>query len=322
MFKNTKLIFSLLVTYIVLQFLWWETLLVKQSNEIISQQQQLIALSTPNFTDANVQIETLENKKTTRVYMIVGEGTVFLLILLYGIHLVRKSIRKETQLNNQQKNFILSVSHELKTPLAATKLQLQTMLKHELSRDKQETLLNNALTENNRLHKLIDNVLIANQIEGNTLSIQKTAVNFSDYLYQTIHQYFPEQLKNHFITTDIASGIQLSIDKDLFPSIIINLIENAIKYSTAEPNIAVSLKQQSDMVILEVADNGIGVVVSEREKIFEKFFRSGDEDTRKSKGTGIGLYLVKSICDLHQSKIAVMSNEPQGSIFQISFKNV
>ena len=320
MFKNTRLIFSVLVTYVVLQFLWWETLLVKQSNEIISQQQKLIALSVSDFNEASQQIEQLESKKNTRVYMIVGEGTVFLLILLYGIHLVRKSIRKETQLNNQQKNFILSVSHELKTPLAATKLQLQTMLKHELSRDKQEMLLNNALAENNRLHKLIDNVLIANQLEGNNLTIQKTEVNFSEYLLSLSHQYFSEHIKNKTLTLDIEPNIHYSLDKDLFPSVIINLVENAMKYSTDNIHVLIRLKKLNSAIVLEVCDNGIGIHESERDKVFEKFYRSGDEDTRKTKGTGIGLYLVKSICELHQSKISIMPNTPKGSVFQILFK--
>jgi signal transduction histidine kinase len=319
-FKNTKLIFSLLVTYIVLQFLWWETLLVKQSNEIISQQQHIIALSTSDYNEASIKIEALEKKKNLRVYMIVGEGTVFLLILLYGIHLVRKSIRKETQLNNQQKNFILSVSHELKTPLAATKLQLQTMLKHDLSRDKQETLLNNALTENNRLHKLIENVLIANQIEGNTISINRTELNFSEYLSNLIYQYFSEQIKNKTIELDIEPNIHFSLDKDLFPSVIINLVENAIKYSTENIKVLIQLKKANGTIVLEVRDNGIGINETERDKVFEKFYRSGDEETRKTKGTGIGLYLVKSICELHHAKILVMSNVPKGSIFQILFK--
>lgn len=320
MFKNTRLIFSVLVTYIVLQFLWWETLLVKQSNEIISQQQKLIALSVSDFDKASQQIEQLESKKNTRVYMIVGEGTVFLLILLYGIHLVRKSIRKETQLNNQQKNFILSVSHELKTPLAATKLQLQTMLKHELSRDKQEMLLNNALAENNRLHKLIDNVLIANQLEGNNLTIQKTEVNFSEYLSSLIHHYFSEYIKNKTLTLEIEPNIHYSLDKDLFPSVIINLVENAFKYSTNNIHVLIRLKKLNSAIVLEVCDNGIGIHETERDKVFEKFYRSGDEDTRKTKGTGIGLYLVKSICELHQAKISIMSNTPKGSVFQILFK--
>lgn len=320
MFKNTRLIFSLLVTYVVLQFLWWETLLVKQSNEIISQHQKLIALSVSDFDKASQQIEQLESKKNTRVYMIVGEGTVFLLILLYGIHLVRKSIRKETQLNNQQKNFILSVSHELKTPLAATKLQLQTMLKHELSRDKQEMLLNNALAENNRLHKLIDNVLIANQIEGNTLNINRTELDFSDYISSLMNQYFSEQLKNNTISLDIESNIVNSIDKDLFPSIMINLVENALKYSGDVVKVIVRLKKLNGQIALEVCDYGIGIPDEEKEKVFEKFYRSGDEDTRKSKGTGIGLYLVKSICDLHHAKISIIPNVPKGSIFQILFK--
>ena len=132
--KRTVLIFSIFVSYIIFQFLWWEVLLVKQSNEIIKEKQNLVALSSTNFNTILKDIEDLESKKIKRVYMIVGEGTVFILILLFGIIKVRSSIKKEIELNEQQKNFILSVSHELKTPIAASKLQIQTLLKHELNR--------------------------------------------------------------------------------------------------------------------------------------------------------------------------------------------
>jgi hypothetical protein len=152
------------VGYIVLQFLWWEILLVRQSNAIITLKQNIAALSSTDDSIILRDIEFLQQKKIKQVYMIVGEGTVFLLIMLFGIYKVRKSIKREAELANQKSNFILSVSHELKTPIAATKLQLQTLLKHELERDKQKELLNNALTETVRLHKLVDNVLMANQI--------------------------------------------------------------------------------------------------------------------------------------------------------------
>jgi two-component system phosphate regulon sensor histidine kinase PhoR len=319
MSKRTSLIFTVLVGYIVLQFLWWEVLLVRQSNENIYKEQKIAALSTIDPGIITRDIALLEKKKMMRVYMIVGEGSVFLLILLFGITLVRRSVKRENELANQQKNFILSVSHELKTPIAASKLQLQTLLKHELDRDKQKQLLSNALNETERLHKLVDNVLLANQIENDNLALQKETLDLSMLLQNTLGRYFQAQLDSGVLRYDIEPGMMYSGDKDLLPSVFINLIENALKYSFETIEVSVVLKAQNGKPLLEVKDQGCGITTAEKQKIFEKFFRSGDEDTRKTKGTGIGLYIVKRICALHQAKITVLGNQPKGSVFQVQF---
>ena len=319
MSKRTSFIFFVLVGYIVLQFLWWEVLLVRQSNAIISLKQNLAALSSSDDQIILRDIAALQHKKATQVYMIVGEGTVFLLILLFGVYRVRKSVRKESELANQQSNFILSVSHELKTPIAATKLQLQTLLKHDLDREKQKELLNNALNETSRLHKLVDNVLMANQIENNNLSIQKENLNLSELIETTLHRYFADYIKNKNIVLQIEKDIYYQGDKELLPSIIINLTENAIKYSFDAIDIDVVLKTINHKPLLEIKDAGCGISDNEKGHIFQKFFRSGSENTRKTKGTGIGLFIVKSICDLHQIQIKIINNQPTGSIFQIQF---
>lgn len=299
--------------------MWWEVLLVKQSNEIIKEKQNLVALSSTNFDSILKDIEELESKKNKRVYMIVGEGTVFMLILLFGVVKVRSSIIKEIDLNEQQKNFVLSVSHELKTPIAASKLQIQTLLKHELTRDKQVELLTNALEETERLNKLVENVLIANQLGNKNLSFHKEEFNFSKLIEQTVTRYFSNYLANHTLALNINENVFIKGDKDLVQSVIINLVENAIKYSFDEIHIAVNLKYENNKAVLQISDKGIGIADDEKEKIFDKFYRSGSEETRKTKGTGIGLFIVKGICDLHQATINVLSNKPSGSVFVIEF---
>ncbi len=320
MSKKTTIIFSVLVGYIVVQFLWWEVLLVKQSNELISEKQNLVALSSSDDSLIMRKIKELENKKTLRLYMTVGEGTVFLLILLFGIHQVRKSVKKENELSTQQNNFILSVSHELKTPIASTKLQLQTLLKHELDREKQIQLLHNALKETDRLHKLVDNVLLVTQVENKNNTSDLKPINLSDLIEHTVNRYFEMYIENKWLKLNISPNLLIQGDKDLLPSLIINLIENAIKYSYETLQISLTLKAENTKVLFEVSDQGCGIPDSEKEKIFEKFYRSGNEDTRKTKGTGIGLFIVKQICNVHQASITVSDNKPNGSILKIEFK--
>lgn len=318
--KRTVLIFSIFVSYIVFQFLWWEVLLVKQSNEIIQEKQNLVALSSTNYDSILQDIQELESKKLKRVYMIVGEGTVFMLILLFGIMKVRRSIKKEIDLNDQQKNFILSISHELKTPIAASKLQIQTLLKHELDRDKQIDILTHALDETERLNKLVENVLTANQLNTKTNSLHKENFNFSALIDSIGKRYFSTLIKNQSLKIYCEENCVIYADKELVQSVVVNLIENAIKYSFDHIHVSVSLARVGQAFILEVADQGIGINEIEKEKIFENFYRSGNEDTRKTKGTGIGLFLVKTICDLHQASIAVLPNQPSGSIFKVEFQ--
>lgn len=254
-----------------------------------------------------------------QVLMIVGEGTVFLLLLLFGLFKVRQAHTKELELNQQQKNFLLSITHELKTPIATTKLQLQTMQKHTLSPDKQQELIKHALTETERLNSLIDNVLLANRLDSGEYLFKKENKNISQLINDLLKRYYKAQLDKNEIITDIEEEIYLKIDGHIFPSIIINLIDNAIKYSFQSKTILVFLTKQKNKIILTVTDSGSGIPEKEREKIFHKFYRVGNEDTRATKGTGLGLYIVKYIVENHQGKISARENKPQGSIFEIHF---
>lgn len=312
--NRSKLIITILFGYIIMQFLWWEVLLVRQTTQISNEQQKLMEITSTDAGSLEKQIADLQYKKQNRIYMIVGEGTVFLLLLLYAFYRIRKASNKEIELVTQQKNFLLSVTHELKTPIAATKLQLQTLLKHkQLSAEQQEQLLTNAVNETNRLNRLIEDVLLANSADKE-LQLNKETLNLSELTSETVSNYFSG--KN--VKTKIENGISASADKLLFPSLIINLTENALKYSPENSEVQVSLNKQDGKINLSVSDLGSGIPDSEKQKIFEKFYRIGNEETRKAKGTGLGLYIVQKIVEAHNGKIEVTDNKPNGSVFKVS----
>lgn len=302
-----------------MQFLWWEILLVKHSNAVISLKQNIAALSSSDEQIIKRDIEILQQHKTWQVYMIVGEGTVFLLILLYGVYQVRKSIKNETELGRQKNNFVSSISHELKTPIAATKLQLQTLLKHDLERNKQVEFLESALKETNRLQKLVENILFVNQLENTILNAQKQVFNLSELIEENVQRYFLSYYQDKKINLNVTKNLSYNGDKEMISSIIINLIENAIKYSFENIAVEIELIENNNKIELTVKDNGSGIEDSDKIKIFQKFYRTGNENTRKTKGTGLGLYIVKSICDLHQINISVKNNTPNGTVFKLIF---
>jgi len=313
------IILALLFTYVILQFLWWEILLVKQNGQIINEKQKIVELSVANESQLLAEIEKLHQKKKTQTVMIVGEGTVFLLLLLFGVYKIKQAQDKENELNRQQNNFFLSITHELKTPIAATKLQLQTLQKQKLDVEVQQGLIRNALEENERLNALIDNVLLASRMESGQFTYNLQSQNVSDLVVQILNRYYQKELQSEEIKTNIETGKHSLIDEGAFTSLLTNLVDNALKYSPDKKQILVSLVKKENKHILGVSDNGIGIGKTDKEKIFEKFYRAGNEETRRSKGTGLGLYIVKKLVNGQQAKITVRDQQPNGTIFEVQF---
>jgi len=250
--------------------------------------------------------------------MIIGEGAVFFALLLIGIVQVRRSLRKEMQLARQQSNFLLSVTHELKSPIASARLQMETLLLRDISKEKQKEILTNAINETDRLNALVENLLLAAQIEKNSFSVHKQNMDISEYLVKLLSG--PAVAAKHKLQLVIQPGIHLNADRVNFASIVLNLVDNACKYSSADSSVIVELKKQNNCVILNVKDEGKGIPDEEKKHVFDKFYRIGNEETRSTKGTGLGLYIVKHLVEEHNGTIKISDNKPKGTCFQIEFK--
>lgn len=320
--SRSILILSILFGYILLQFLWWEVLLVKQNDKIIGEKQKLMELTSTNAEQLKQDVLILHHKKNMQTLMIVSEGTVFLLLLLFGIYKIKQAYDKETFLNSQQKNFFLSITHELKTPIAATKLQLQTLQKQKLAENIQQELIANALLETERLNMLIDNVLLASRLETGEFITKKEKQNLGEFIGTILKRYYKNELAGGELTYTAATEVNEEIDVNAFPSVVTNLVDNALKYSRDRKEICVELQNNKGSALLRVSDKGCGISDEDKIKVFSKFYRAGNEETRNSKGTGLGLYIVKYILNKHNASIKIKDNQPCGSIFEIQFYEV
>lgn len=296
--RQATIIFYILSVYVVVQFLWWGFHLIELTSAI-TEESELIS---------------------KRVTMVIGEGIVFLLILLLGHWQIRRSIKKQMMLDQDQRNFMLSVTHELKTPLAANKLYLQTISKRDLDASKKQELIDKAIEENKRLEHMIDKILNATRLENKSMELSIEPVDLKELVSQ-IKERFQSFYPGLEVTLDIHPKTTLNADLFLLETVLNNLIENAIKYSDVK-KIEVYAANSDSGITFGIKDHGHGVPVEIRDQIFRKFYRSGDEDTRTTKGTGLGLYIVKQICDLHGWSITCLTNDPKGSNFQINAKNV
>lgn len=313
--KRYIIILSVVFGYIILQFIAWEIMFVRKTDEITELKQKLTELSSTNNEQIAQQVNELHEKKKKQVIMIVGEGTVFLLLLLLGIYKIKQILDKEQELAFRQKNFFLSITHEFKTPITAVKLQLQTLLKHNLDQDKQHGLLENAVKETERLNSLIDNLLIASRLESGQFNFVKEKTDLSSLSEYVLTRYFALEIEKKQLTLDIQKGVIAQVDIASFPSVITNLVSNAIKYSPDQKSIKYQLLTEGGAIILKVSDNGIGISNEEKEKVFDRFYRSGNEETRRSKGAGLGLYITDFIVKNHGGNIAVQDNLPKGTTF-------
>ena len=255
-------------------------------------------------------LQQLEEERFQQRNIWLYQSILLLVLVASGIYGVYYSIDSIYQLNKRQNNFLLSVTHEFKTPIAAIRLMLQTSKNPKVKEEKKAELIENSIQNTFRLEELAENMLVSMQIENDKYQYALSKIDLSEMLNQVIDN---QSIKGE-ITGTIEPGITLTGDGFIMRMVANNLIENAFKYSNNQP-IEVNLYMQGTKKVLEVKDIGVGIAKEDYKKIYKKFFRVQDEETRTTKGTGLGLFIVKQAVERHSGKVAVMANKPRGSVF-------
>jgi len=323
--KRSLLFFYVLMGYIFIAFVWWMLLLMKISDESFTEKRDLLQLnysyrnqSSDSFEQSK-ELKQIEEERKRKIYMIFGEGSFFLAVLIVMTWMMHRSLRREAEVAQQQKNFLLSITHELRSPIASSKVAMQTLEKHkELPTEKRNTLLTNSLHDMERLQGLVENLLLAAKIEDHSFSIGYETCDLSEIVLQVVQKLQTTTAFDRKFTMNVQPEIVVLGDRMGLTSVITNLVENAIKYSSGDSAITISLNDENDQVVFRIADNGLGIPDAEKKKIFQKFYRVGHEETRKTKGTGLGLYIVKKILSLHRGSVIVKDNQPHGTIFEVA----
>jgi K+-sensing histidine kinase KdpD len=319
-FKKKRLaiitiVYWFLLSYLIAALAWWFIELWQQNNEMYLFKKELLLQNDPSYP---LMIQRITEERDLNNAQYIGEGMMFLLLTLAGAIFVYRATRRQIRLNNQQQNFMMAVTHELKTPIAITKLNLETLNRHQLDADKQKKIIDNTLQETNRLNDLCNNILLSSQLDAGGFSLNKEHSNLSGIVTE-ITDNFQQRFPKRKITRDIKDNLYYQADHLLLQLALNNLIENALKYSPAEKNIHVSLSDDDNNLRISISDEGQGIPDIEKKKIFDKFYRIGDENTRKAKGTGLGLYLTQKIVEDHQGSVFVTDNIPTGSNFVVLF---
>lgn len=321
-----RLFSNVVIVYMLLCLAWWSFLLFTKNRDAFISKAELAKL----VMIANQEVETdqaflespiykeLLKKYQRQEWMILGEGLVFAIVLVIGIWVINRGYNQQVNTAQLSRNFLLSITHELKSPIASIQLVLETLKKRQLNEEQIKKLSHNALQDTNRLNTLVNDLLLAAKVETAYQPHIET-ISLSRLLPELIAKLQHRHPTASFDFRQSKEDIEVAGDLTGITSVAINLLENAVKYShQTKPVIITSIREVGEKISIQFADNGIGISDKEKNKVFERFYRVGNEDTRQTKGTGLGLYIVDQIIKAHQGSIKVSDNTPQGSIFTIS----
>jgi two-component system, OmpR family, sensor histidine kinase CiaH len=304
----------LLLLYILAALVWWFIALENQNKQMTSYKLSELVRTDPKYQE---KYDTLVNEKQRKTTQYISEGITFLALIILGAIFMYRAVRRQFTLQRQQENFMMAITHELKTPIAVAKLNLETLQKHQLDESKRQKLINMTLQETNRLNTLASNFLVSAQLESGR-PVEKEELNFSDLVKNSADEFrqrYPERTWN----IEVADDVELTGDALLLQILVNNLIENAVKYSPPGTPVTILLEEDEHTITLRVKDEGSGIPVHERTDVFKKFYRIGSEQTRSTKGTGLGLYICRKIADDHEAAIRIQDNNPHGAVFIVRF---
>lgn len=320
-----RLLSYAVIAYMMMAFGWWSILLFTKNRDAFEAKRDLLRLGmvaeglvhTDEEFYASSKFQFLARQYRRQEYMILGEASVFVVSLVMGIWFINRGYHKEMMAAQQRRNFLLSITHELKSPIASIQLVLETFLRRSLAKEQTERLTNNALKETERLNVLVNDLLLSAKLET-AYTPHNEPLDLGELLEDLITK-LRDKYPNAQFLVDVAQDLPYFFgDKMGMTSVALNLLENAVKYSGESPVVKTRLVQKNNQfLLLEVSDEGIGIADKEKKRVFDKFYRVGSENTRTTKGTGLGLYIVDQIVKAHRGKISIRDNQPRGTVFSI-----
>jgi len=282
-------------------------------------------MQTPTFAGLRLMLRSRERSIEQEIerWKLAKIGLIGFIDLMLGagLFLVYSNVRREVHLSRLKSDFVANVSHELKTPLALIRLFAETLeLGRAASEEKKQQYYRVINKESHRLTQLINNILDFSRIEAGRREYRMAPAELQRVVEDVVEAYrFPIEQQGFELEVELAEGLpEIEVDEEAIGQALINLINNAIKYSRDDKHIGIALRRDGERIRLEVRDRGIGIAKAEQKKIFEKFYRAEDSLVHTTKGSGLGLPLVRHIVEAHGGEVEVTSAPGKGSTFVLS----
>ena len=253
-------------------------------------------------------------------WIVLLEGGVLMLVILAGVYVIFVYWNKQSRLYQLQSNFVSSVSHELKSPLASIQLYLETLKYQKVSSEEAQDFVETMLSDTERLSDLIDNILESSKSDPKSMQLQFSSVDIVSFLQEIIahHQKLFED-KQCVIQLKFNDHVKVSIDGRAMRMVFNNLIANALRYSLAGTVLTIEVRRDQKFCIIDFIDQGFGFDKKELKKVFKKFYRVQNQETQNIEGAGLGLYISQKIVKSHKGIINVFSEgRGKGTRFMVS----
>lgn len=250
-------------------------------------------------------------------WVVMVEGLVMLGVILAGVYVIFHYWNRQSRLYTKQRTFISQVTHELKSPLASIQLHLETIRLRRPPREKLDAFVDTMLADTERLHYLINNLLMAARLEQRRKQPERRLTDISRLLAEYVERERGKLPQGGHINLESQEGVKLTVDPEEIEIVLRNLFENAVLYSPGSPDITVRLHRAGNAVRLSIRDRGRGLEKGELKKVFEMFYRV-QQDGENVRGTGLGLYIVETIVRGYGGTVTVASDGiGQGCTFTI-----
>ncbi|HCS20710.1 MAG TPA: hypothetical protein DIW47_09155 [Bacteroidetes bacterium] len=251
----------------------------------------------------------------------IAESSLFFSLLFIGFIWIYKGLVQAIDLSDQQTNFLVSITHELKTPIASSRLLFETMVRHPVEAEKVVELSRAGIESSKHQLDLVESLLIASRLENRSLEFPLHRVDLSSWLHKEVELLQREYQHALNLELAIAPGIEGLIEDMSLRLSLANLISNARKYAGKESFLFVGLSKKDGNALIQVGDTGPGIPDQEKKRIFKKFYRRGDAYTHVHRGTGLGLFIVAETAKRHKGRVWVEDRKPQGIMFNLLIKS-
>lgn len=264
-------------------------------------------------------IQDLVKERAMNNLVLIG---ILLLVLIAAVWFVYRSVKKELEFAQAKSDFVSNVSHELRTPLALISMFAETLeMDRVKTEEKKKEYYSIISHESNRLGRIVNSILNFSKMEAGKRKFVFAEEDLNEVIIQ-VYQNYSYHLYNKGFEFEYEPGIdipKITIDREAVSEAIVNLIDNAIKYSSETKFIKMIIGNENENVFIEIMDKGIGIAEEDQKKVFDKFYRVSSGLVHTTKGTGLGLSLVHQIMDAHKGKIILKSKEGEGSSFKLLF---